>query len=67
MLDVETKTSRDWAKDVDTKTPSRVSLISDEFNKFYFRDTLLYTKLVYLLFPTTYDISDFVDPTIHSS
>ena len=28
LLDVETETSRDWAKDVDTETPSRLSLIS---------------------------------------
>ena len=27
-MDVETETSRDWAKDVDTETPSRLSLIS---------------------------------------
>ena len=27
-MDVETKTSRDWAKVVDTETPSRLSLIS---------------------------------------
>ena len=27
LLDVETETSRDWAKDVDTETPSRLSLI----------------------------------------
>ena len=29
LLDVETETSRDWAKDVDTETPSRLMLISD--------------------------------------
>ena len=29
LLDVETETSRDWAKDVDTETSSRLSLISD--------------------------------------
>ena len=28
-MDVETETSRDWAKDVDTETPSRLMLISD--------------------------------------
>ena len=28
-MDVETKTCWDWAKDVDTETPSRLSLISD--------------------------------------
>ena len=28
-MDVETETTRDWAKDVDTETPSRLSLISD--------------------------------------
>ena len=28
LLDVETETSRDWTKDVDTETPSRLSLIS---------------------------------------
>ena len=28
LMDVETETSRDWAKDVDTETPSRLSLIS---------------------------------------
>ena len=27
LLDVETETSRDWTKDVDTETPSRLSLI----------------------------------------
>ena len=27
-MDVETETSRDWTKDVDTETPSRLSLIS---------------------------------------
>ena len=27
-MDVETETSRDWAKDVDTETSSRLSLIS---------------------------------------
>ena len=27
-MDVETETTRDWAKDVDTETPSRLSLIS---------------------------------------
>ena len=30
LMDVETETSRDWAKDVDTETPSRLSLISAE-------------------------------------
>ena len=29
MLDDETETSRDWAKDVDTETSSRLLLISD--------------------------------------
>ena len=29
IRDVETETSRDWAKDVDTETTSRLSLISD--------------------------------------
>ena len=28
-MDVETETSRDWLKDVDTETPSRLLLISD--------------------------------------
>ena len=28
LLYVETETSQDWAKDVDTETPSRLSLIS---------------------------------------
>ena len=28
LLDVKTKTSQDWAKYVDTETPSRLSLIS---------------------------------------
>ena len=28
LMDVETETSRDWTKDVDTETPSRLSLIS---------------------------------------
>ena len=28
LLDVDTETSRDWAKDVDTETPSRLLLIS---------------------------------------
>ena len=27
-MDVETETSREWTKDVDTETPSRLSLIS---------------------------------------
>ena len=27
-MDVETETTRDWAKDIDTETPSRLSLIS---------------------------------------
>ena len=30
LMDVETETTRDWAKDVDTETPSRLSLISDQ-------------------------------------
>ena len=28
-MDVKTETNQDWAKDVDTETPSRLSLISD--------------------------------------
>ena len=35
LMDVETETSRDWAKDVDTETPSRLSLISDMSNTSY--------------------------------
>ena len=31
LLDVETETSQDWAKDVDTETPPRLSLISALF------------------------------------
>ena len=27
-MDVETETCQDWAKDIDTETPSRLSLIS---------------------------------------
>ena len=33
-MDVETETSRDWAKDVDTETPSRLSLISGMHSHF---------------------------------
>ena len=29
LMDVETETTRDWTKDVDTETPSRLSLISE--------------------------------------
>ena len=29
FMDVETETSRDWAKDVNTKTPSRLSLLAN--------------------------------------
>ena len=29
-MDVETDTSKDWAKDVDNETPSRLSLITAE-------------------------------------
>ena len=29
LMDVETETSRDWAKDVDTETPLRLSLITN--------------------------------------
>ena len=34
-MDVETKTTQDWAKDVETETPSRISLISA---KYHFQD-----------------------------
>ena len=42
-MDIEIKTSQNWAKDVNTKTPSRLSLTGGQYcpNKYWFRGLIL--------------------------